>query len=491
MDTQNTFSHKYKTVIVWLRNDLRLSDNEVLYRACCDAEFVLPVYCFDKRHFEKTHFGFPKTGVYRRQFMRESLIDLQYRLREMGGDLLLYEGLPEDILYSLAKYYKADAVYCQQEATEEEINTEDRLIARLDTIDVECHFFWGQTLCHYDDLLWGDIENLPNRFAQFHTQLAPNFSVRPILPQPEQLRLPPTFQPKNNPPEADTTQVTSGKLDPRAVLPFKGGETNGLLRLKYYFWESNNIQHYEQTRHELMCSDCSSKLSPWLALGCLSPRFVYAELTRYEQEYGKSKATHLLFLELLRRDFLRFTAMKYGNALFKTSGLGQKKTSNVLPTAEQVNLFEKWSQGKTGIPFIDANMRELNATGYMSKKGRQITASFLVNILHLDWRMGAEYFESLLLDYDVCSNYGNWNYAAGIDDEQRESRPINLLRQAQQYDPKGEYVRLWCPELKKLPSSRIHSPYLLSEAEQQYVGVIIGRHYPPPCVEVEKHSSEK
>jgi deoxyribodipyrimidine photo-lyase len=145
--------------------------------------------------------------------------------------------------------------------------------------------------------------------------------------------------------------------------------------------------------------------------------------------------------------------------------------------------FKSWCLGQTGYPIVDAGMRELNATGWMSNRGRQNVASFLVKDLKVNWQMGAEYFESLLIDYDPCSNWGNWNYVAGIGSDLREDRYFNILTQARNYDPRGEYVRLWCPELQNVPLEKIHRPDLLSAGERQEFKV---NGYPKAMVRIEK-----
>jgi len=141
-------------------------------------------------------------------------------------------------------------------------------------------------------------------------------------------------------------------------------------------------------------------------------------------------------------------------------------------------MFDLWAIGKTGVPFVDANMRELTATGWMSNRGRQNVASFLVRDLKVNWQMGAEYFESQLIDYDTCSNWGNWNYVAGVGSDPREDRYFNILTQAKNYDPLGDYVRLWCPELAKVPVDKIHRPDLLTPDESA--------HYPKALVNIGK-----
>jgi deoxyribodipyrimidine photo-lyase len=148
------------------------------------------------------------------------------------------------------------------------------------------------------------------------------------------------------------------------------------------------------------------------------------------------------------------------------------------------NLFFKWTDGLTGIPFIDANMRELNLTGFMSNRGRQNVASFLVNDLGIDWRWGAAYFESMLIDYDVCSNWGNWMYIAGVGNDPRENRYFNILRQANNYDPKGDYIRQWIPEISQIPASYIHQPFELSNRDLNQLGIELGKTYPHPVIKL-------
>ncbi|RMF02899.1 MAG: DASH family cryptochrome, partial [Bacteroidetes bacterium] len=320
-------------------------------------------------------------------------------------------------------------------------------------------------------------------FTQFRKEVERFVPVRDPLPTPGRI---PAF----------TTQVKAGVLpeltdfghdhfvpDSRAVLPFKGGETAGLERLRYYLWDTDLVKTYKETRNGLIGSDYSSKLSPWLAQGCLSPKQVYHELKRYEAERGANKSTYWLFFELLWRDFFRLQAKKHGDRIFLRGGT---KGEEIPGLRNDWRLFGRWLEGETGVPFIDANMRELNLTGFMSNRGRQNVASFLVKDLKVNWQMGAEYFESLLIDYDVASNWGNWNYVAGVGSDPRENRYFNIIKQAKRYDPQGDYVRLWVPELAELPSAYIHTPDQLQFAEQEAHKVKIGSHYPQAIVPTKK-----
>ena len=199
----------------------------------------------------------------------------------------------------------------------------------------------------------------------------------------------------------------------------------------------------------------ATRFSPWLAQGCISPKMVYHQLKAYEESFGKGKSTACIFLSLLKRDFFRLMAKKYSDLIFEEHGPG-----GVAPTYqdEDISCFQKWKNGKTGMPFIDASMRELAETGFLSNRGRMNVASYLIYDLKLNWQMGAEYFESVLLDYDIASNWGNWHYAAGVSSDNREKRQLNAFSQAQRYDAKGIYVKTWIPELSQFSIDSLIEP---------------------------------
>ncbi|HEY9761399.1 MAG TPA: DASH family cryptochrome, partial [Trichocoleus sp.] len=270
--------------------------------------------------------------------------------------------------------------------------------------------------------------------------------------------------------------------DQRAVLRFVGGETVGLQRLHHYLWEGDHLKTYKETRNGMLGGDYSSKFSPWLALGCLSPRRIYEAIQRYEESRIRNESTYWLVFELLWRDYFRFICSKHGNRIFYPSGL----QGLAIAWKQDLERFNLWCRGETGFPLVDANMRELAATGFMSNRGRQNVASFLTKNLGIDWRMGAEWFESLLIDHDVCSNYGNWNYTAGVGNDARGFRYFNILKQAKDYDPSGDYVKHWIPELTQVPVKKVHTPWELQSVEQKRFGVRIGIDYPRPILDLEK-----
>lgn len=474
-----------RRAIVWFRQDLRLHDNEAFQEALKNADEIIPVYVFDERIFKrKTRFGFPKTGKYRAKFIIESVEDLRSSLRAIGSDLYVRFGKPEDELFDLAKLVKSSWIFCNRERMREEVEVQDALEKNLWSIGQEMRYSRGKMLYYTADLPF-PVTQTPDIFTQFRKEVERIIPVREPLPAPTSAEIKPL-----------TVAIASGTIpsledfghkkfeaDPRGVLEFKGGESAGLQRLRYYLWESACVKSYKETRNDLIGGDYSSKFSPWLAQGCLSPKMIYYELKRFEAERGKNKSTYWLFFELLWRDFFRLMAKKHGNLIFLKGGTKQQSDEE---WQDDFQLLQLWIAGKTGVPFIDANMREIALTGFMSNRGRQNVASFLVKDLKVNWQMGAEYFESILVDYDVTSNWGNWNYVAGVGSDPREDRYFNILKQAYRYDPDGVYVKLWLPELAELPTDKVHQPDALSFQEQEQHHIKLGADYPFAAINTDR-----
>jgi deoxyribodipyrimidine photo-lyase len=469
-----------RRAIVWFRQDLRIHDNEAIVNALRMADEVIPVYIFDDRVFKgTTRFGFPKTGAFRARFILESVADLRQNLQRLGTDLVVRCGLPEDILSDMARRYQCSWVICNRERTYEEVAVQDALEKNLWGSGIELIYTRGKMLYYTQDLP-APVQHTPDVFSQFRKENEYVTPVREPLPAPKSMPAVPTVVDLGNLPDLIDFGHQPFETDRRAALEFKGGETEGLRRLRHYLWDTDAIATYKETRNGLLGSLFSSKFSPWLAQGCLSPKLIYAELKRYERERVSNESTYWLFFELLWRDFFRLIGKKYGTRIFLKGGTQNKSLKHLRNNYE---MFNCWAEGRTGVPFIDANMRELAATGWMSNRGRQNVASFLVRDLKVNWQMGAEYFESLLLDYDPCSNWGNWNYVAGVGSDPREDRYFNILTQAKNYDPNGDYVRHWCDELKAVPKEYCHRPDLLNPGQRQLFKMT---NYPKAVVKIEK-----
>ena len=426
-----------KKSVVWFRNDLRLRDNETLFKAAKNSDVVYPVYIFDPRMFQLTKLGFPKTGGHRLKFLLESVKELRNALQACGSNLIIRCGIPELILPELVADVNATALYCSKESLTEEQKVESALEEKLNQMKVRMDSFWQHTLYHEEDVPW-PIRQVPEVFTSFRKEAEKTVQVRNEFPVITQLQSFHDLDPGEIP-TCNDLGIREEEADPRAVLTFNGGERAAWQRISYYFWEENLLKNYKTTRNELLGGDYSSKLSPWLSLGCISARSVYFELKRYEQERKKNTSTYWLFFELLWRDFFRFMAKKHGSKIFLINGL----TSNSPKYSGNHSLFEKWKNGETGEPFVDANMKELLLTGYMSNRGRQNAASYLMHDLGIKWTWGASWFENRLIDYDASSNWLNWAYIAGVGNDPRNGRQFNIESQAARYDPGGRYTSHW------------------------------------------------
>jgi deoxyribodipyrimidine photo-lyase len=426
-----------KTAIVWFKTDLRLIDNETLVKAIAKNVALIPVYCFDESHFETTGYGFKKTGSFRTQFLLESLIDLDKSLRELGSGLLILNGKPEIEIPKVVKQYKAQRVYAKREVAYEEKQTEALVQTELWKHHCELLTFSTSTLYHAEDLPFS-IKDIPEVFTNFRKKTEKDAIIRKSFDQPMVIN-----SPEIGPiilPTIDDLGIQEVAMDIRAAIQFKGGESEAVSRLNYYFFQTKDISIYKETRNGMVGADYSSKFSAWLALGCISPRFIYLELKKYESQFGANESTYWLVFELLWRDYFRFMMKKHQNKIFLKSGIQNKDLSI---NQFDIKLLEDWVNGKTRVDFVDANMIELQLTGFMSNRGRQNVASYFCNDLKLDWRYGASYFEQQLIDYDVCSNWGNWAYLAGVGNDPRGNRYFNIEKQAIDYDKNKTFRDLW------------------------------------------------
>ncbi|WP_136482984.1 DASH family cryptochrome [Cognatitamlana onchidii] len=424
-----------KTGLVWFKNNLRVQDNAILNKALNENNVVLAVYYFDPKDFMNTAFGFKKTEKFRAKFLIETVVNLRANLKFANIELFVYQQSPECHLASFVKEHHVTKLYTQLEWTHEELETHKEVLDTLEH-DIQVHTDYDQFLIHPHDINL-ETSQIPDVFTSFRKYIEKNSSIRPQA-----------YLTKHNTNLSieNTTKVPTLKdlgfqdfsLSNHSAFPFKGGESAAKNRLNYYCFESQKLGNYKKTRNGLIGLDYSSKLSPWLANGSISARTIYWTIKKFETEYFKNQSTYWLVFELLWRDYFKYIALKYQNKIFQRNGISNnshffKKNSKTISL---------WMQGKTKSAFVNANMQELNSTGWMSNRGRQNVASFFSKELQMDWRIGAAYFESLLIDYDVHSNYGNWMYVSGVGNDPR-NRAFNVELQAERYDPKGDYRRLW------------------------------------------------
>jgi deoxyribodipyrimidine photo-lyase len=426
-----------QNAIVWFKTDLRITDNETLIRAISQSQKIIPVYCFDESHFQTTTNGFKKMGSYRAQFLLESLQDLDARLRVLGSGLLIIKGKPEIEIAKIVQEYKVQKVFAKREVAFEEIQTQNAVQKELFKLRSELDTYSTSTLYHAEDLPFS-VKDIPDVFTNFRKKTEKETNIRKPFELPKKID-----SPKIKPlllPTLEELGLIKTTIDTRAVLQFKGGESEAIKRLNHYFYDTQCLSSYKETRNEMVGANYSSKFSAWLSLGCISARFIYQEIQEYEKQFGANTSTYWLVFELLWRDFFRFMFKKHRTKFFIYSGI---KTDKVNSKLSNEKLLYQWINCSTPSAFINANMLELKQTGFMSNRGRQNVASYFCNELNMDWRIGAAYFEEQLIDYDVCSNWGNWAYLAGVGNDPRGHRYFNIDKQARDYDKNKLFRNLW------------------------------------------------
>lgn len=435
------------TTLYWFRNDLRLKDNPALLQAAAHAtahgQPLLLVYLHEAEQDAPTAWGFRRMGPHRRRFVADTLQDLHASLQPIGQSLVLLHGTAGRALADCARRVQATTVFCEDIAAPEE----QAQVQALRDAGLTVHSVWQSSLLEPADLPF-DVADLPQVFTIFRQRVeAAGVRPRPPLSAPTQLPAPPHVELYTLPGWAGSPdhllQAPEGQ-DPheRSNFPYtlphcRGGEASALAHLQSYLtppWPDR----YKQTRNALQGQHTSSHWSPWLATGAVSARSIWAALHAYEQQHGANDGTYWLWFELLWRDYFRFLHQQHGRQLYATKGLSQ-----LPPPAHWPKDFQRWCDGNTGEPIVDAGMRELAATGFTSNRMRQIVASYLMHDLACDWRAGAAWFESQLVDFDVCSNQGNWLYISGRGTDPRQGRRFNPTKQTQNHDPQGRYQKVW------------------------------------------------
>ncbi|MBC3758550.1 DASH family cryptochrome [Hyunsoonleella sp. SJ7] len=421
--------------LVWFRNDLRVQDNFILNQALEYHKKVIALYCFDPRHYETSVVGFKKTEKFRAKFLIESITDLRKNLKALNVELFVFQNKPEDVISALVKTYNISTIFLQKEWTSEEQTVFNNVKASVKQVVNYCEYY-DQFLYHPDDIPFAN-SSIPSIFTNFRKQVEKLSKVKPSF-ESASASTHPEISNTTHIPSLEDLGFEDFETHPNSAFPFKGGETSALERLEDYFFKTKKLGAYKNTRNGLVGTDFSSKFSPWLANGSISARTIYWNVKAFEKEHFKNQSTYWLVFELIWRDYFKYISLKHGNTIFKIWGILNKDYE----WKSDATMVQKWINGKTHSAFVNANMIELQKTGWMSNRGRQNVASFFAKDLLLDWRIGASYFESLLIDYDVHSNYGNWMYVAGIGNDPR-NRKFNVEMQAERYDPKGTFRNIW------------------------------------------------
>lgn len=428
---------KQKINILWFTKDLRIRDNESLYKIMQEDFPFLAVYIFDEDFFIEKQWGFRKIGQFRAKFLLETVLDLEKNLDHKKIPFLKKFGKTQAIFKQISENFDIQKIFCQKEWTQEEIDTENKIKEVLPNVK------WSKSyiqLLLKPDFVKQQLDKIPLLFTTFRQKIEKNLTIRNEF-ETENLVYNKSFfdlKLKKDNVTLNLLGFDDFKTNQFSAFSFSGGETEAIKRLCSYFFDTKNLSNYKEVRNGLVGEDYSSKFSSWLANGSLSAVSVYQEIKNYEAEFGGNDSTYWLFFELLWRDFFKYTSMQHRNTIFYQNGI----LNTEYDFKSDQNVINDWMNGETKSDFINANMLEIKNTGWMSNRGRQNVASYFCKILKQDWRTGAAYFEEMLIDYDVHSNYGNWMYLAGVGNDPR-SRTFNAEKQAEQYDADKKFRNLW------------------------------------------------
>ena len=422
--------------LVWFRSNLRVEDNTSLSKAIRDSSRVIGYINIDPTIFELSDYGFKKTEKFRTKFLLESIQDLKKQLNGINISLIITNQDFETSINSIIEKYNIRSIYMQKEWTRDELAEEKQIPKHINLIKDFDQFLYSP------ESVKEVYENIPRGFSNFRKKCEKYLNIEYPLQIPKPLDKKNNIDDVYSIPTLNDLGFEEFRVHKNSVFKFLGGETSAKERVYEYFFETKRISKYKLTRNGLLGKDYSSKLSSWLANGSISVRYVYMQIKKYEEEIEKNESTYWLFFELIWRDFFKYVSMQHKDKFFSKSGIygDSKDWSN------NKELINRWINGETNEPFVNANMKELSHTGFMSNRGRQNVANYLTKELKIDWRIGAEYFESLLIDYDVHSNYGNWLYNAGIGNDSMPFRKFNPKLQSERYDPNKEYEKLWLNE---------------------------------------------
>ncbi|TMO74215.1 DASH family cryptochrome [Pseudoalteromonas aurantia] len=412
--------------------DCRVQDNDALYLLSASVDTLICLYCVPPQTRFDKHFSQTTSSQAQRGYLKSTLQGLQNALAQFGQTLNIEYGDPRVVVSDYIHRYEITHVGSSIPVA----YNESRLWQWLKNTFSDVNFQTANnSQMYYRTQLPFDLTELPKSFSSFRKKIERDEQCDRALIASQQpcYHLPP-------PPHMMQFKLPQHLINSQNN-GYYGGEDNAQKHLAAYF-RSHAASHYKQTRNALHGSHFSTSFSPYLAHGALSPQQVLRALNEYESQYGSNESTYWIYFELLWREYFHWYSQLHQGALFKFTGITQTKPL----TSFYAHLFSAWCNANTPEPLVNALMNELNETGWVSNRGRQIIASYLVNELKVDWRYGAAYFEQRLIDYDAPSNWGNWQYIAGVGADSRGGRHFNIQKQTQLYDPEGTYTQLWRPK---------------------------------------------
>lgn len=446
-----------KTIIVWYRGDLRIHDHPALAKAVQEADHVVPVFILDKKLLTKNR------SSNRNRFLLECLQDLKESLMSKGGNLVIRDGNPSSVLKTLADETSAGSIYYIADYSPYALRRDKKFEKELQDSGVEVRSFGGKITVNALQKLTtkgGDPYKVFTPFWKNWSQVKRRDVVKP----PTKLTLPSIKLGKL--PSLESVTVKKD-LSANAL---KGGETEARKRFNDFI--KNDIDSYHENNN-MLANEGTSRLSAYIHFGCISTR-------EMETQLPDTKGARSWHRQLAWRDFYYYVLFHFPHPEQEF----QKRYRDMKWSYDK-KFLSAWQDGKTGYPIVDAAMRQLKQEGWIHNRGRLIVGSFLTKDLGLDWRSGERHFMNWLIDGDTANNNGNWQWVAsvGVDPAPLFRRLYNPSRQRDTYDPTGEYVRKYVPELKNVPDKFLSEPWTMSEDDQKTARCIIGKDYPSPIVD--------
>lgn len=462
--------------LVWFRQDLRLADNPALH-AAAQRGAVIPVYIW-----APAEEGAWRPGGATKWWLHHSLESLDTELEKLDSHLVV-RTLPapskertSDLLATLVRETGADAVYFNRRYEESARKQEEEVVAALEKLGTTVRSFNGSLIHEPYEILnnSGEPYKVYTAYARACLRIA---GKQKIVPTVRKLDTPPKM------PKSDLLNalhlLPSINWDEGISAAWTPGEVAASKRARKFI--ANLVSAYTTTRNQ-PAVDGVSRMSPHLHFGEMSPRVLFhlVESARDDLDKDGRESVDKFLGEILWREFAYYTL--YHQPHTAESCLRQE--FNQLDWRNDKKALESWQRGQTGVPIVDAGMRELWTTGWMHNRVRMIAASFLVKDLLISWQKGAAWFWDTLVDADLANNTMGWQWVAGCGvDAAPYFRIMNPTLQGKKFDPDGAYVRRWVPELREVPSRFIHEPWLTPPLVQQQAGVEIGTDYPTPIID--------
>lgn len=435
-----------KQILVYITATLRDEYNE-LFEHINEDDTIIPLFIYNQEYISKM-------SEMRKEFLYQAVQNFKQSLKEKYN-LPLYEEFSNNISQTLQDYittHLIDEVRVEYQFSYNEVIINEKLESYCEEHSITYKEYETLQFIELKNLPFKDIQQIPNQYTKFRKIVeSHNCYCSFTLPSKPLINF---IYKNNNNDKSDNNGNNTSK--PNSISKEQLGITTQQISLRYipsrrialnylnkYIFKKQHILTYKETRNQMLGESFSTKFSIYLALGILSPKEILESINLFEKDVKSNSSTYWVKFELLWREYCKWVSVKFGNKVFLKTGIMQT------PIYENDNeeYYNTFIEGKTGYPLVDAGVRELIQTGYMSNRARQNVASFFIKNLHLPWLLGAEFFEKYLLDYDPCSNYLNWQYIAGCGTDTREFRYFNIYKQTNDYDKDKRYILHWIPEL--------------------------------------------